>query len=188
MDRQSTAPGGWSQGSDVDRQLLVRAEGKLNLEMQTEVVITDTTIDDAFIKVQKGQCGAVYASTADLKALTIALVRNSAPYDFSSLWNSPTDVDREDASLAEKEAAALQEETGRRRRNNDQLLLDRTHQLDKEDTQKEQQNALRRKFGESAQAAAGALSSEIVAWTKDQNGQIGAFLSRLRSLVGRQSG
>ena len=31
-------------------QLLVRAEGKLNLEMQTEVVITDTTIDERPMK------------------------------------------------------------------------------------------------------------------------------------------
>ncbi len=38
-----------------------------------------------------------------------------------------------------------------------------------------QQAALREKFGESAQAAAGTLNSEIIAWTKDQNGQVGTF-------------
>jgi hypothetical protein len=36
-------------------------------------VIKDTTIDDAFLNIQKRQCGGVYASAADLKALTDAL-------------------------------------------------------------------------------------------------------------------
>ena len=82
------------------RQLLLRDEDKLNLEMQTEVVIKDTNIDDAFVDVQKRQCGAVYASAADLKTLTAALMRNDIPYAFSSLWYLPTDVEREDAELA----------------------------------------------------------------------------------------
>ena len=61
-------------------QLLLRAEDKLNLEMQTAVVIKDTTIDDAFINIQKRQCGGVYASAADLKTLTAALARDDIPY------------------------------------------------------------------------------------------------------------
>ena len=82
------------------RQLLLRDEDKLNLEMQTKVVIKDTNIDDAFVNVQKRQCGAVYASAADLKTLTGALTQNDIPYAFSSLWNLPTDVERQDAELA----------------------------------------------------------------------------------------
>jgi hypothetical protein len=46
------------------RQLLLLAEDKLNLEMQTQVVIKDTNADEAFIDIQKQQCGAVYASAA----------------------------------------------------------------------------------------------------------------------------
>jgi hypothetical protein len=82
------------------RQLLLRDEDKLNLEMQTKVVIKDTNIDDAFVNVQKRQCGAVYASAADLKTLTGALTQNDILYAFSSLWNLPTDVERQDAELA----------------------------------------------------------------------------------------
>ena len=74
--------------------------------MQTEVVIKDTNIDDAFINIQKRQCGAVYASAADLKTLTAALARNDIPYTISSLWNLPADVEREDAALAEKDRNA----------------------------------------------------------------------------------
>ena len=82
------------------RQLLLRDEDKLNLEMQTEVVIKDTNIDDAFVDVQKRQCGAVYASAADLKTLTAALTHDDIPYAFSSLRILPADVEREDAELA----------------------------------------------------------------------------------------
>jgi hypothetical protein len=157
------------------RQLLLRSEEKLNLEMQTGVLMKDTTIGDAFINIQKRQCGAVYASAADLKTLTAALGRNSIPYSFSSLWNLPEDVDREDALLAAKEKAALQEETERAQRNADQSRLAQIRAQDLSATQAVQQAALRDKFGESAQAAAGTLSSEVIAWTKDQSGQIGTF-------------
>jgi hypothetical protein len=95
------------------RQLLLRNEDKLNLDMRTKVVIKDTNIDDAFVNVQKRQCGAVYASAADLKTLTAALTRNDIPYAFSTLWYLPADVEREDAELAEKARIATQEETER---------------------------------------------------------------------------
>jgi hypothetical protein len=158
------------------RQLLLRSEEKLRLEMQTGVVMKDTTsIEVAFIDVQKGQCGAVYASAADLKAFTAALTRGNIPYAFSSLWNLPQDVEREDAALAEKEKAALQEETERAQRNADQSRLAEIRAHDLDVTHTAQQAALRDKFGENAQAAAGSLSSEIIAWTKDQSGPIGTF-------------
>jgi len=157
------------------RQLLLRAEEKINLEMQTGVLLRDTTIDDAFINIQKGQCGAVYASAADLKTLTLALERNSIPYGFSGLWNLPDDIDREDALLADKAADALREENERQQRNADRQRLNDERRRDRDTARGADQEALRQKFGESAKAAAGALSSEIIAWTKDQNGQIGTF-------------
>ncbi len=164
-------------GAEVSshRQLLLPDEGKLNLEMQTEVVIKDTNIDDAFINVQKRQCGAVYASVADLKALTVALTRNDIPYAFSSLWNLPADVERKDAALAERARIAAQEETERAQRNADQSRLAAVRAQDLSATQAAQQVALRQKFGDGAKAAAAALSSEIIAWTKDQSGQIAGF-------------
>jgi hypothetical protein len=157
------------------RQLLLRSEEKLSLEMQVGVLMKNTTIDDVFINIQKGQCGAAYASAADLKMLTAALARNSIPYSFSSLWILPEDIDREDASLAEKEKVAQQDETERAQRNTDQLRLAQIRAQDLSVTQVAQQAALREKFGESAHAAAETLSSEIIAWTKDQSGPIGTF-------------
>jgi hypothetical protein len=149
------------------RQLLLRDEDKLNLEMQTKVVIKDTNIDDAFLNIQKRQCGAVYASAADLKTLTAALAHDDIPYAFSSLWNLPTDVEREDSELAEKARIAAKEETERAQRNADQSRLASKRAEDLSATQAAQQVALRQKFGDSAKAAADALSSEIVTWTRD---------------------
>jgi hypothetical protein len=158
------------------RQLLLRAEAKLNLEMQGEAVIRDTNIDDAFINVQKRQCGAVYASATDLKALTAALTRNDVSYEFSSLWNVPADVERERSALAEKARVAAQEETERAQRNADITRLMTTRAQDLSATKAAQQAALRQKFGDSAKAAASALSSEVIVWSKDQSGQIaGAY-------------
>ena len=149
------------------RQMLLHDEHKLNLEMQTEVVIKDTNIDDAFVDVQKRQCGGVYASAADLKTLTAALTRNDIAYTFSTLWYLPADVERKAAELAEKARIAAQEETERAQRNADQSRLADRRAEDLSATQHAQQIALRQKFGDSAKAAADALSLEITAWTND---------------------
>ena len=160
------------------QQLLLRAEDKLNLEMQTEVVIKDTTIDNAFINIQKRQCGGVYASAADLKALIAALARDDIPYTFSSLWNLPADVVREDAALADKVRTGSIEEQERKQRNEDLKRLQDQRAKDLSATQSAQQTALRQKFGDSAKAAADVLSSEIAAWTKDQSGQIAGLYQK----------
>jgi hypothetical protein len=157
------------------RQLLLLAEDKLNLEMQTQVIIKNTNADEAFINIQKHQCGAVYASAADLKTMTAALTRNDIPYALSSLWIVPTDVEREDAALVEKAGLAAEEETDRAQRNADQSRLASLRSEDLSATQAAQQAALRQSFGDRAKAAAAALGSEIIALTKDQSGQIGGI-------------
>jgi hypothetical protein len=136
------------------RQLLLLAEDKLNLEMQRAVVIKDTNADEAFIDIQRHQCGAVYASAIDLKAITDALARGSIPYALSSLWFLPADVERADAALAEKIRAAAQEETARMQRNADQSRLAYQRAEDLSATQTARQATLRQDFGERAKGAA----------------------------------
>ena len=157
------------------QQLLLHAEDKLNLEMQTEVVIKDMTIDNSFINIQRRECGAVYASAADLKTLTAGLARDNIPYEISSLWNLPADVEREHAALAEKAQKATKDETDRAQRNADQKRLQDQRAKDRSAAQAEGQAALRQKFGDSAKAAAHTLGSEIDALTKDQSGPVGGF-------------
>ena len=157
------------------RQLLLRAESKIDFDMQSDVVIKDMTVDEAFIRVQKRQCGAVYASAADLKTLIAALMRGNIPYTFSSLWILPTDIGREDTAITEKARVAAQEETDRALRNADQSRLASARAQDLSATQSAQQAILREKFGDSAKAAAAALSSDVLAATKAQPGAIAAF-------------
>ena len=153
------------------QQLLIRAESKLNREMRAEVVIKTTSIDEAFLKLQRRLCGAVYGSAADLKPLTEALTRNEIAYTFSSLWILPAEVDAEDAAVAERDRAVAQEETERLQRNADQVKLASARAHDLNATQAAQQAALRQKFGNGAKAAAATLSAEIAAWTLDKKGQ-----------------
>ena len=107
--------------------------------------------------------------------MTAALAREGIPYALSSLWIFPTDVEREDGALTEKARIAAQEETERAQRNADQSRLASLRAKDLSATQAAQQAALRQKFGDRAKAAAAALGSEIIAWTRDQSGQIAGF-------------
>jgi hypothetical protein len=155
-------------------ELLLRSV-QLDLEMQNEVQIKEMNVDDAFFQVQKQQCGAVYASAADLKTLTAALTRNDIPYMLSSLWKLPTDIEEENAALAEEARVVAQKEAERVLRNADQSRLASERAKDLGATRAARQDALRQKFGESARASANTLGSEIAALTKDRSGSIADF-------------
>jgi len=154
------------------RLLLLKAEDTLDLELEAEAVLRDTNIDDAFIDAQKRQCGAVYASAADLKALTVALTRAEMPFGVSTVWIAPSELDQAEATLKENARVEAQEQTERAQRNADLVRLAAARAKDANATQAAQESTLRQKFGDMAKAALNSLGSEVVAWTKDQTGPV----------------
>jgi hypothetical protein len=150
------------------RELLLHDSDKISLDMQSDVVLKNTTIDDAFIAFQKHQCGAIYASAANLKILTGALTRAGESFSFSSLWLLPPMIEAQDAAIAEKNRVEEQAATERAQRNADQDRLAAARAKDFNATRGAQQAELRVKFGDSGKAASAALSSEIIAWDDQQ--------------------
>jgi hypothetical protein len=61
-------------------------------EVQAAASSLATSSDDAFLKVKRGQCGAVYASGADLKDLTSALKRDQIGFRYLPIWIEPEQV------------------------------------------------------------------------------------------------
>jgi hypothetical protein len=163
------------------RQLLLRSETKLDLDMHAQAVLRDLNIEDAFIAAQHDQCEAVYASAADLKVLTAALTRADMPFAFSSLWVLPGDVAREDAAISGKAKMALQQQTERAQRNADAARLATQRAVDLSATEEAQQAALRGKYGETAKGAANTLGAEVTAWAKDESGNAGRLFPQFES-------
>lgn len=160
---------------EAHQQLLLTAESKISFDMRTGPTIAKTNIDDAFVSIQKHQCGAVYASAADLRTLTSALERDSIPYAFSSVWFRQAEMEREDAALVERRRVDAQQMTERAQQAADETRLAAQRSQDLNATQSAQQAALRERFGDSAKAAAASLASDVTSYTHEQRGLAAAL-------------
>jgi hypothetical protein len=76
----------------VHESLLRPHMGRIAEEVQAASSSIATSSDDAFLKVKRGQCGAVYASGADLKDLTSALKRDQISFRYLPIWIEPEQV------------------------------------------------------------------------------------------------
>ena len=88
--------------NEAHAQLILRNADKLTFDMHVAPTLAKRSAEDAFVGAQKAQCGAVYASAADLKTLSKGLTREGIPFSFSSLWITSAELDAKDAELAEK--------------------------------------------------------------------------------------
>jgi hypothetical protein len=66
--------------------------GRIAEEVQAAASSVATSSDDAFLKVKRGQCGAVYAGGGDLKDLTSALKRDQIGFRYLPIWIEPEQV------------------------------------------------------------------------------------------------
>ena len=91
-----------SDKREAQALLILKNADKLTFDMHVGPVLAAKSAEDAFVGAKKAQCGAVYASAADLKALSEGLNRDKVPFAFSSLWITPSEIDAKDAEVAEK--------------------------------------------------------------------------------------
>ena len=127
--------------------------------MHVAPVLAAKSAEDAFVGAQKAQCGAVYASAADLKALSEGLARANIPFAYSSLWISPSEVDSKDAEVVQRRQLEAQQASQRAQRAADETRLQAQRAKDLGATQAAQQAALRAKYDGSGQSRRGGRSS-----------------------------
>jgi hypothetical protein len=66
--------------NEAHRQLILLSMEKLTFDMRAAPNLTTKSADDAFVATRKMQCGAVYASAPDLKAISEGLNRDKIPF------------------------------------------------------------------------------------------------------------
>jgi hypothetical protein len=152
--------------------LILKNADKLTFDMHVAPVLAAKSADDAFVGAQKAQCGAVYASAADLKALGEGLARTNIPFTYSSLWISPSEVDNKDAEIAQRRQLEAQQASQRAQRAADETRLEAQRAKDLGATQAAQQAALRAKHDGSAKAAVAAIVADVTSWGEKQRGPV----------------
>ncbi|MGO4871365.1 MAG: hypothetical protein ACLPGW_12265 [Roseiarcus sp.] len=142
--------------------------------MHVAPVLAAKSAEDAFVGAQKAQCGAVYASAAELKTLSKGLSRANIPFAYSSLWVTPAELDAKNAEVAQRRRLEALQATERAQKAADEARLQARRAKDLGVTQAAQQAALRAKYDGLAKAAVAAIVADVTSWGQNQRGPVGA--------------
>jgi hypothetical protein len=158
---------------EAHKLLILKNADKLTFDMRLAPVLAVESAEDAFAGAQKAQCGAIYASAADIKTISEGLTRANIPFAFSSLWITLSELDAKDAEVVEKHrleeqrAAKAAQDAADAKRIADQRAKDLGA------TWATQQAALRAQYDGSAKAAVAAIVADVTSWGQDQRGRAG---------------
>jgi hypothetical protein len=150
----------------ADRQkahegLVVRASDRLQDELGSSPRAISTSIEGAFVSAKRGQCGAIYGASKDLRDLIASLQRDKLNYHVLPIWFSPADVEAEQKQVAEAEARNLREQQQlEQKRKDDQLRADiQRRQTDAE--RSERQEGLQKENGVLARGLQEKITDEV---------------------------
>ena len=163
-----------SDKSEAHALLILKNADKLTLDMRVVPILAVKSAEDAFVGAQRAQCGAVYASAADLKTLSEGLTHADIPFAFSSLWITPSELDAKDAEVVEKHRLETEHAAKRAQEAADEARLRAQRSKDLAATQAAQQAALRTQYDGSAKAAVAAIVADVISWGQGQRGSAGA--------------
>jgi hypothetical protein len=128
-------------------------------------------MERAFVAAKRGQCGAIYGASKDLKDLITSARRDKLDYHVLPIWFSPADIDAEQKQVeARKDRELREQQEMEQKRKDDQLRADtETRQTDTERRQREEKlqnengalaRGLQEKMTEEVREFAGKSESE----------------------------
>ena len=74
---------------EAHKLFILKNADKLTFDMRLAPVLAVESAEDAFVGAQKAQCGAIYASAADLKTISEGLTGANIPFAFSVSGSPP---------------------------------------------------------------------------------------------------
>lgn len=146
---------------EAHRQLLVGRSQRLESDLGGAPTLAPTSADGAFVNAKRGQCGAIYARSTELKDLAGALKRDGLGYRFSSVWIGNDEVKAmADRLQAQKENAERQSSERQRRMAEEQHLAS-LRATDEASKLSSLQAASREKYASTANAAQAKISQDV---------------------------
>ncbi len=149
--------------SDRERaheELLARASDRVQLEIGSPKIIS-MSVESAFVAAKRGQCGAIYGASKDLKELVLSSQRDKIKYHVMPIWFSTADVEAAQKEVAEVEARRLRAERElEQKRNDDQYRRDQESKQT-EAEKRQRQEVLRRDNGVLARGLQEMITEEV---------------------------
>ncbi len=177
-----------SDERDAHELLLKPAVARLASELKGPPTFVATSADAAFLAAKRGQCGAIYAASGDLRDVAGAMRRDGINFRYLSMWIGPEEIAGAIAALADARTKESQQQGDRRRRIEDDRRVEEDKQKDEALVRARKQAELQQQNGALARAFEGALRSEmkeflegrsskaaqkyplLAAWYRDQQG------------------
>ncbi len=134
--------------AEAHAAILGRLSDRIGDELPSTPVVTPTSADGAFIAVKRGECGAVYASAADLASIDEAMSRDGLSHRYLPLWIEPSEIIQTQTEIDHSKTRSAEEQFKRQRELDDRRRLDREKERDENARRETQERALRAQYGE----------------------------------------
>lgn len=166
-------------GSEAHDAILARLSDRIGDELPSSPIIAPTTADGAFIGAKRGECGAVYASAADLRALVDAMGRDGLPYRFLPIWTTSEEIARTQAAIDADKLKRIQDQADRDRELRDREATERDRQQEAGLKREALERALRAQWGERARFFEQELGEEAKAFADGRKSTFTAHYPKL---------
>ncbi len=167
--------------AEAHAAILTRLSDRIGDELPGRPVVAATSADGAFIAVKRAECGAVYAGSADLAAITEAMTRDGLSHRVLPLWIAPSEVAQAQTEIDEGKTRSAEEQFKRQRELDDRRRLDREKEKDESARRETRERALHAQYGERARFFEQALGEEARGFATGT--QPDAFVSRYPRLA-----
>jgi tetratricopeptide (TPR) repeat protein len=144
--------------------LVARSFDRLQVELGPSPKVISTSIDSAFVSAKRGQCGAIYGSSRELRDLITSLQRDKLNYHVLPIWFSPADIDAEQNAIAARVTQELrQQQAIEQKRQDDEVRAEiEKKQTDAERIKREEK--LRKENGVPARGLEDSIFAEVKAF------------------------
>ena len=141
--------------------LVSRSFDRLQVQLGPSPKVISTSIDSAFVSAKRGQCGAIYGASKDLKDLIASLQRDKLNYHVLPIWFSPADVDAEQNAVAARVARELREQQEIEQKRKDDQARAEIEMKQTSVERKQREERLRKENGVLARGLEEAIAAQI---------------------------
>lgn len=166
--------------AEAQDAILARLGERLGDELPGRPITAPTSADGAFIGVKRGECGAVYASAADLLSLAEAMGRDGQTFRFVPIWIAPEEVARTQAGIDQGKRRKVEEQAARERELRDRDAVERDKEAEEARKREAVERALWAQWGERARFFEQAMGEEAKAFA---DGRPSTFSDRYPKLA-----
>ena len=172
--------------AEAHAAILARLNDRIGDELPGMPLVAPTSADGAFIAVKRGECGAVYADSADLAVLDGALNRDGLNHRYLPLWIESAEVAQTRDTIEQNKTRSAEQQFQRQRELEERKKIDQAKANEAGVRRAAQEQVLRAQYGERARFFEQAFGEEARAFATGV--QPTAFIERYPKLARHYQG